>query len=421
VRKDLAALRKHLARLREDRYRLAVATETALRDLPVGAPGLQPPRVAVATPDEARESLEEVERVQQRIGALLAATTPWASLLERPNALGDVLVDAASVVAATAVGVSSGRDGARTAALDYDVAIVDEAGQAQAADLVVALSRARTIILVGDHKQLAPFVDDDLLRRSQEKRLDTTWLQQSLFERLWDHLPASHRQRLNCQFRMPAPVADFLGRAFYEGDYGSAESRQGLPPACDLFRAPVVFVDTTEDRDRAETPTSPGYLNQHEAHLVADIAERLPERYRSGEGLGVIAPYGAQVNALRRSLAEALEVPQRDPWLVDNVATVDSFQGQERDVMIVSLTRSNGGGAVGFLSDLNRLNVTLSRARQQLVVIGDLGTLTAPGGPPERRAFAQFMRDFAWHVGKHGERLTAAELRERLSNARVAA
>jgi superfamily I DNA and/or RNA helicase len=220
---------------------------------------------------------------------------------------------------------------------------------------------------------------------------------------------------------MPVPVADFLGRAFYEGDYGSAESRRGLGPVCDLFQAPVVFLDTADDRDRGETALAPGYLNEGEARLVAEIVGQLPERYRGGEGLGVIAPYGAQVAALRRALAEALELPQRDPWLVDNVATVDSFQGQERDVIVVSLTRSNGGGAVGFLSDLNRLNVTLSRARQQLVVIGDLATLTGPGGRQERRAFAQFMRDFAWHVGQHGERLTAAELRQRLGATRLPA
>ena len=90
------------------------------------------------------------------------------------------------------------------------------------------------------------------------------------------------------------------------------------------------------------------------------------------------------------------------------------FSRQERDVIVVSLTRSNAEGSVGFLSDLKRLNVTLSRSRQQLVIIGDVSTLCASGGGRERQAFANFMRDLVDHVRRYGEILDVDELRRRI-------
>jgi hypothetical protein len=147
---------------------------------------------------------------------------------------------------------------------------------------------------------------------------------------------------------------------------------------------------------------------------VAALAARLPAQYRRGDGLGVIAPYTAQVSAARQAVADAVGLERGDPWLFDNIATVDSFQGQERDVIIISLTRSNPEGSVGFLSDLRRLNVTLSRARKQLIIIGDLSTLCASGGGHERQAFAHFMSELAGHVRQHGEILEMGDLRRRL-------
>ncbi len=213
---------------------------------------------------------------------------------------------------------------------------------------------------------------------------------------------------------MPAVIADFLGRVFYAGELATAPAKRAGGPVSSLFQSAVVLVDTSGEPERGETALSPGFVNRYEARLVADIVARLPAQYQSGEGLGVIAPYNAQVTAIRQAVADALRLAARDPWLADNIATVDSFQGQERDVVVVSLTRSNDVGAVGFLSDLKRLNVTLSRARAQLIVIGDLATHCAADGGPERRAFAGFARELADHVREHGELLEVGELRQRI-------
>jgi DNA polymerase III delta prime subunit len=358
---------------------------------------------------DASASLGPGRLTRSQAARALAALRDWGRLLEQPGALAELLVETADVVAATAIGVNSGRDGAGTAELDFDVVIVDEAGQAQLTDLIVPLSRAPIVILVGDQQQLPPYLDDDLLRRCQGQGLDTAWLEQSIFEYLWERVPASHRTRLDMQFRMPHVIADFLSTAFYDGELASAPARHGGGAVCELFRSPVVFVDTSELADRGETAMSPGFVNRCEARLVADIVASLPDRYRAGEGLGVIAPYGAQVAAARQALAAALGLAPRDAWLFDNVATVDSFQGQERDVIVVSLTRSNADGAVGFVSDLHRLNVTVSRAREQLVIVGDLSTLSAAGG-----GFAGFARALGEHVRRNGELVAASELRRRI-------
>jgi len=413
-REDLVAMREHVAELRADHHGVTTRTEPTLSSAAVSVSGIRLPVLSVVTADETRASLTTVRRVRGQAEAALHELRAWGMLLEQPGAAADVLIETADVIAATAVGVNSGRDGARTAELEFDVAIVDEAGQAQLTDLIVPLSRARTIILVGDHQQLPPYLDDDLLRRCKEKGIDTAWLEKSVFEHLWDRLPESHRTHLDVQFRMPEVIAGFLGRVFYHGDLTSAAAKQGGGPVCSLFQSAVVLVDTSDAADRSETALSPGFLNRCEARLVAEIVARLPSRYRTGEGLGVIAPSSAQVTTARQAVADALGLAGRDPWLVDNIATVDSFQGQERDVILVSLTRSNAEGAVGFLCDLKRLNVTLSRAREQLVIIGDLSTHGAAGGGQQRQAFARFMRDLADHVGRHGELLHIQELRRRL-------
>ncbi|MGI9148749.1 MAG: AAA domain-containing protein [Chloroflexota bacterium] len=412
---DLVGMRRRAADLHADHLKLTRRADSVLPPGVINVSGVRLPKFLVSTPDQTDASLTAVREARRQVAGALPVLQAWGRLLERPGALADVLLETVEVVAATAVGVNSGRDAARLAELEFDVAIVDEAAQAQLTDLIVPLSRARTVILVGDHQQLPPYVDDELVRRCKDKGIDTTWLEKSVFECLWECAPPTHRTRLDLQFRMPHVIADFLGREFYAGELASSAANQGAVPVCSVFLSPVVLVDTSNEPDRTETVLSPGVLNRCEALLLAEIAARLPPEYLAGEGLGVIAPYAAQVAAARQALADALGLPARDPWLVDNVATVDGFQGQERDVILVSLTRSNADGSVGFLTDLKRLNVTLSRARKQLVIIGDLSTLCAARGGLERRALARFAGDLVEHLRQAGEVLDVGELRRRLA------
>jgi hypothetical protein len=403
-RSDLVALRAHVADLRLELQQL----RATVPELPVAPTGLRPPVVDIDDAGAVRSSLSAVHQAQAQLETALPALQAWWMLVDQPDGVARCIVSNADVVAATAIAVESGRDGARVADLDFDVAIVDEASQAHLMDLVVPLSRAKSVILVGDHRQLPPYLDEELRRRWRAAGTDAPWLETSLFEFVWDRLPASHRARLDVQFRMPAMIADALGAAFYEGELTSTPSKQHMSPVCDLFGAAVVFVDTSDDPRRGETALPQGFLNRCEAELIGALGAALA----SEQSIGVIAPYAAQVGAIRRTLALARGLSPRDAWLVDNVATVDSFQGQEREVVIVSMTRSNAEGAVGFVSDLNRLNVTLSRAQKQLVIVGDTRTLCAGGG-----GLATFMRGLLEHLRRSGEVIGSDVLRERLAGA----
>ncbi len=419
-RADFVQLRTHVADLRAELQRL---TTNFPQLAPVPA-GIAAPTISLVDADAVRASLADVRRAQAQLELAIPALQAWWMLVDQPQGLARCVVTNTDIVAATAIGVDSGRDGARVADLDFDVAVIDEASQAHLMDLVVPLSRSRTVILVGDHRQLPPYLDADLRQRCAASGIDPEWLETSVFEYLWERVPTSHRARLDMQFRMPATIADFLGTAFYDGELASAPSKRHMPPVCGLFAAAVVFVDTSDDPRRTETALAQGFVNRCEAELTGLLGAALPAQL----SLGVIAPYAAQVGAIRQMLARARGLSPRDPWLIDNVATVDSFQGQERDVVVVSLTRSNAEGAVGFLADLNRLNVTLSRARAQLVIVGDYSTLSAAtgsrtgsstgssGGGQRREAFARFMRGLVEHLRTDGEVMPSAVLRARLAD-----
>ena len=256
-REDGVTMGEHAtSELRTHHQRLWTRAESALSSVAPGVRGLQAPPLSIATVDETRTSLIALRRVLGQARSALHELEAWGAAIGQPGGVANVLVETAEVIAATAVGVDSGRDGARIAELEFDVAIVDEAGQAQLTDLIVPFSRARIVILVGDHQQLPPYLDNDLVRRCADKGIDTTWVEKSVFEHLWDRLPESHRARLDVQFRMPEVIASFLGREFYAGELQSATAKQGTPPVCSLFQAAVVLVDTSGGADRGETAVS---------------------------------------------------------------------------------------------------------------------------------------------------------------------
>ncbi len=301
--------------------------------------------------------------------------TDWRALLQtRHQALYPTLIQMAEVVGATCIGVATD---ARFEDLTFDLMIADEAGQIQVMDLLVPLVRARRAVLVGDDRQLPPVVEDDL--RARLNGADETlqgWLEQSLFEQLFrrETTPESRKVMLDTQYRMPRVIADFISQQFYAGRYRTGREVAYTDP---FFAAPLVLVDTGQERDRWERPAQEaegirGYINALEARVVADLVLAYHDR---GVEWGVIVPYKKQAENIRRVLRlrrRALPEAVLQDW----VATVDAFQGKERDLIIYGFTRSNARGNVGFLAELRRLNVSLTRAKRQLVLVGDAPMLT---------------------------------------------
>ncbi|GGN18760.1 hypothetical protein FHR83_004035 [Actinoplanes campanulatus] len=343
----------------------------------------------------------------------------WRARLEQPSEqLHAELIRYADVIGATCIGVGVQRN--RLADLDFDLAVVDEAGQIPLPSTLVPLTRARRAVLVGDHHQLPPYVDDDVrewLAQRDETGVDENLVREllthSAFERLLLRAPDDNQVLLDRQRRMPAVLADFVSGQFYSGLLKTAD---GDRPPSPLFRSPLAIVDTSglpesqrseRRRERTETWQAAGCDNRTEAGLVV----RLVQWYTAhGCDWAVIAPYKAQVQLIDIRLRTLLG----DEATRERVGTVDTFQGQERDIVIFSFTRSNAGGSVGFLSELRRLNVAITRARDQLVLVGDRGTLTRA----KDAGFRHLARELFRYADQHGDVLPAEALRDRLTAAR---
>ncbi len=282
---------------------------------------------------EARELLAEARRLEARAEEEVLARAP--------------------VVLATLTSL----DAPALAGRRFDLAAVDEATQAVEPAVYLALLRVDRAVLAGDHLQLPPTV---LSAAAQAGGLGV-----SLFERLVALHGDGAKVTLAEQYRMNERIMRYPSEALYGG------ALRAHPAVAEhaLDGAPLEVVDTSGRGFEEATPEgSDSKLNEGEAELAAAEVERILQLGVAPADVAVIAPYDAQVQRLRQLLAERL-----DQGL--EVDTVDGFQGREKEAVVVSLVRANDSGEVGFLSDVRRMNVALTRARKKLVVVGDGATV----------------------------------------------
>ncbi|WNI26167.1 AAA domain-containing protein [Streptomyces sp. ITFR-16] len=373
-------------------YDAADTAVHALRSVVPGEP--EPPRLPHAA--DAAAALHALHRRLRDWLPLLAQrgelARQWqAAVGQEPGQLVPELVRYAQVVGATCIGAASRPE---LSGVDFDLGIVDEAGQIGVADTLVPLTRVRRGVLVGDDRQLPPFRDSEVDEWAKENgdpevvRL----LAQSALERLRGGLPASHIVQLTRQRRMPAEIADFISASFYRGELLTEKDHRHTGP---LFASPMAFVDTggLPDRVRRESGGRRtegrghrGPFNPCEARLLARLAAFYHHR---GSEWVVIVPYLAQRLEVIRHLTPLIG----DSQLADaSVGSVDSYQGGERDIVLYGFTRSNAEGRIGFLKELRRANVAFTRAKSQLVMVGDLGTLMRADDPGFRTLMGELHR-----------------------------
>lgn len=247
---------------------------------------------------------------------------------------------------------------------------IDEAAQAIEAACWIAISRADRVILAGDHCQLPPTIKCIEAARGG--------LGRTLLEKVVLHKPETV-SLLKIQYRMHEDIMRFPSRWFYHDELEAAPEvkYRGILD----FDTPVSWIDTSElDLQEKAVAEGTGRLNTGEAELLVrelkNYMERIGIRRILEEHIdfGVISPYRAQVHYLRHLL-------KKEPFFrpcrrLITVHTVDGFQGQERDVIMISLVRANEKGQIGFLRDLRRMNVAITRARMKLLVLGEAVTLT---------------------------------------------
>jgi superfamily I DNA and/or RNA helicase len=244
----------------------------------------------------------------------------------------------------------------------------------------IPIAKGQRIVLAGDHHQLPPTVKSEKAAREG--------LRETLFEKCIQRQPDTARM-LTMQYRMHAHIMGFSSEKFYGGQLVPHESvRHAGLEAYDLRFAPdlpVEFIDTAGCGFLEVTiPESRSTANPDEAHLLLERLAQLlapydpaehDEHLRTPLTIGVIAPYRAQINYLKDAIEDSAVLNDLLLQRRLSVGTVDSFQGQERDIIAITLTRSNPQGEIGFLSDIRRMNVGMTRARRKLLLVGDSSTL----------------------------------------------
>lgn len=279
----------------------------------------------------------------------------------------------ARVIACTLVGSANKLlDGQR-----FNTLFIDEAAQALEAACWIPLRRVSRVILAGDHCQLPPTVKSLAALKAG--------LGVTLMERVTATQP-SVVTLLKVQYRMNEAIMRFSSDWFYGGQVKSAPQvrHRGIQD----YDNPFLWIDTAPLEEEDDSPVyheqfvgeSFGRVNKAEANLtistLRDYLEKVGKQRFLDEqvDVGVISPYRAQVQYLR-SLIKA--TPELKPFRrAITVNTVDGFQGQERDIVLISLVRSNAAGDIGFLKDLRRMNVAITRARMKVIILGDVKTLT---------------------------------------------
>ncbi len=276
----------------------------------------------------------------------------------------DDLMAKTQVVTATLVGSNhyTVREG------KYQTVVIDEAGQALEPACWIPILKAQKVVLAGDHCQLPPTIKSEAAAKSG--------LSKTLLEKCVDLYPQAVTL-LEEQYRMNEQIMGYSSQVFYKNllkAHASVAKRR-------LFAEdkPVVFIDTAgcgfDEKIEGTSATNPeeaGLLLKHLSQFMTEWASKTktPNEVPS---VAIISPYKQQIQILNEQLTQVADLQSFLSAIAVN--TVDSFQGQERDIVYISMVRSNAEGVIGFLSDIRRMNVAMTRARKKLVIVGDSATL----------------------------------------------
>lgn len=273
----------------------------------------------------------------------------------------DDLLAKAQVITATLVGANH----YTVRNLNYQTVVIDEAGQALEPACWIPILKAQKVILAGDPFQLSPTIKSDEAAR---KGLNITLLEKCI------KLHPESVVMLEEQYRMNTAIMGYSSKVFYKQKlkaHASVANHVLLDG-----EQPLVFIDTAgcgfDEKAEGTSTTNldeAAFLIRHLNELITRVTPLM-----DCPSVAVISPYKEQIGVLKDLL---LQEPALQPFSkYISVNTIDSFQGQERDVVFISMTRSNAEGNIGFLTDIRRMNVAMTRARKKLVVIGDSATLS---------------------------------------------
>lgn len=374
--------------------------------------------------DPARAT-EEVESLYEELSGKTPGSSPadvraarrvvdlardWRESLASPQRnFEEFLAKTRTIITATCVGV--GQTKIRIDASDFDWVIVDEAARCTPGELAVPIQMGRRVLLVGDHLQLKPMIDQELIEkvRREVRGIEPAELSRSDFERAFaSNYGLQHGRALTQQYRMHPAICELVSQVFYEPHRVRLTTalRRSHTSVFDssvspVLRLPITWLDTSEAPDSHDKKREPDttYFNFAEVDAVMRILEGIaaqPELVNSLESLdeespiGVITMYLGQKDRLQNAFSKrAWEARFKRLVRID---TVDAYQGKENTLVIVSLVRANSEGNPGHVSTPNRCNVAISRAKDRLVIVGALRMWGSQHRERPMRRVVEFIR-----------------------------
>ena len=269
----------------------------------------------------------------------------------------------------------------------YDWVIIDEAGRASPFELLIPMVQGKRIVLIGDHRQLPPTVDEFLANRATDGKFDTSELvANTLFSSLFKLLPEACCTRLSTQYRMHGEIGELVNNLFYKPNGEPVESHFRGARGANRTSALGVFENRPlvwQEVPRVGPPC--GEENRAQADRVVAILRDYAAAGAKPDHIAIICPYGRQ-----RALYDKLLGGEPHLKAICQVKTIDAVQGREYPVVILDLVRNDG--RPGFLASPNRLNVAISRAQRQLVVVGAANQWLTSTMSARAPALAQLVR-----------------------------
>lgn len=312
----------------------------------------------------------------------------WKDVIVRtPELLTKLFLQSLDVLFGTCIGLATNRE-LSASDLIFETVILDEAGKANISETLTAISKAKKIILVGDHKQLPPYLDRERVeyfkqfsKEIADQKTSDYEIKQALGSSFFEYLQrdgvlkAENKILLSEQHRMHPDIGNFISQSFYNSELQNGEhTKENIIPLPAPFDKQLIFIDTSSDNGSYESFKDGSYFNEVEAEFI--VSKIIPELERNNinpKSYAIISPYNKQCEKIR----ELLKTYNEHASNLFEVATLDSFQGREHDIIIFSFTRCSLDKTVGFLDDARRLNVAFSRARKKLILIGNAETLTS--------------------------------------------
>lgn len=313
------------------------------------------------------------DKQQQKNKVIESIVAQWHKRLRSLEEFDEIFADEASIVASTCLGIATRNI---LSDMDFDWVIIDEAARATPLEILVPMVRGKKIVLVGDHRQLPPVVNskmDDW--ELEEKGIRRSDLEKSLFEELIENIAPRAKMVLSQQFRMHPDIGQMIGDVFYPTEnITTTISKEQRNHLLSWWPKTIAWIDTSQLPDCTEIEVEKSKKNDCEARVILNILEKIEKEYRDQNSkpmsVGIISGYNSQ----KYLLDNLINPRDTNKWkklriVIDNV---DAFQGSETDIVIYSVVRCNPKNSIGFLNDVRRLNVALSRGKSCLYIVGNM-------------------------------------------------